>query len=266
MENKYVLLSGANGGIGKSILNLLIQNNYNVISLDISDTNIKDLDTDFIKCDITNKEEISSVYNKIKSITNNLYAIINAVGIFMMESIIEGGEDDLRKIFDVNFFGIYSLNKAMFSLLDSNSRIINITSELARYSPQPFQAYYNLSKIALDKYTDVLRREANYLGIKVVKVQSGSMNTTLLKTADSEFNEMANESKYFKKPLLKLKYMMDKELKKSNNPDILAKLILRILNKKKPKILYRKKNSFSLRLISHLPEKWQDDIYKSVIK
>ena len=236
MENKYVLLSGANGGIGKSILKLLIKNNYKVISLDLSDSNIKDLNTDFIKCDITNKEEITSTYNKIKSITNNLYAIVNAVGIFKMESIIEGSEEDLRKIFDVNFFGIYLLNKAMFSLLDSDSRIINITSELARYSPQPFQAYYNLSKIALDKYTDVLRRESNYLGIKVIKVQSGSMNTPLLKTADSEFNEMANESKYFKRPLLKLKYMMEKELKKTNNPDVLAKVILKILNKKKPKI------------------------------
>ena len=92
------------------------------------------------------------------------------------------------------------------------------------------------------------------------------MNTSLLKTADSEFNEMANESKYFKRPLLKLKYMMEKELKRTNDPDVLAKVILKILKKKKPKILYRKRNSFSLRLISHLPEKWQDDIYKSVIK
>ena len=264
--DKYVLLTGANGGIGKQILISLLENNYKVISLDISDSNIKELDTTFIKCDVTNKEDILKAYEKVKSITPSLYSVINTVGIFMMESIIEGSEDDFRRIFEVNFFGVYRLNKIMFPLLNKGSRIINLTSEVARYSPQPFQAYYNLTKITLDKYTEVLRRECNYLGIKVIKVQSGSMNTSLLKTASNEFDEMVNESKHFEKPLRKLKYMMDRELRKTNDPKIMAKLIIKILKKKHPRIRYRKKNSFSLWFIGHLPEKWQDDIYKSVIK
>ena len=264
--DKYVLLTGANGGIGKQILISLLENNYKVISLDISDSNIKELDTTFIKCDVTNKEDILKAYEIVKGMTPTLYSVINTIGIFMMESIIEGSEDDFRKIFEVNFFGVYRLNKIMFPLLNKGSRIINLTSEVARYTPQPFQAYYNLTKITLDKYTDVLRRECNYLGIKVIKVQSGSMNTPLLKTASNEFDEMVNESKHFEKPLRKLKYMMDRELRKTNDPKIMAKLIVKILKKKHPRIRYRKKNSFSLWFIGHLPEKWQDNIYKSVIK
>lgn len=263
---KTVLLTGANGGIGKQTLISLLEEGYQVISLDIDDKNLKDLDTTFIKCDVTKKDDIINAFELVKKQTEELYAIINTVGIFMMQSVIEGNEDDFKKIFEVNFFGVYELNKIMFPLLKKGSRIINLTSELARYSPQPFQAYYNLTKITLDKYTDVLRRECNYLGIKVIKVQSGSMATPLLKTADNEFNEMANNSNNFKKPLLKLKYMMDRELKKSNDPKIMAKLIVKILKKKNPKIRYRKKNSFALFFVGHLPEKWQDDIYKSVIK
>ena len=106
----------------------------------------------------------------IKEKTDSLYAIINTIGIFKMESIVEGNEEHFKKMFDVNFFGIYLLNKIMFPLLNKGSRIINLTSEVARYSIQPFEAYYNLSKMTLDKYTDVLRRECNYLGIKVIKV------------------------------------------------------------------------------------------------
>lgn len=263
---KTVLLTGANGGIGKQTLISLLEEGYQVISLDIDNKNLKDLDTTFIKCDVTKKDDILNAFELIKKQTEELYAIINTVGIFMMQSVIEGDEDDFKKIFEVNFFGVYELNKIVFPLLKKGSRIINLTSELARYSPQPFQAYYNLTKITLDKYTDVLRRECNYLGIKVIKVQSGSMATPLLKTADNEFNEMANNSNNFKKPLLKLKYMMDRELKKSDDPKIMAKLIVKILKKKNPKIRYRKKNSFALFFVGHLPEKWQDDIYKSVIK
>ena len=60
--------------------------------------------------------------------------------------------------------------------------------------------------------------------------------------------------------------MMDRELKKSNDPAIIAKLIVKILKKKNPRIRYKKKNSFALSFMGHLPEKWQDKIYKSVIK
>lgn len=266
LMNKVVLLSGANGGIGKQILLYLINNGYEVISLDINNNNIADINTAFIKCDVTNIDDINKAYNRIKEITDELYAIVNTVGIFMMQSVIEGKIDDFEKIFAVNFFGVYKLNKIMFPLLRKGSRIINLTSELARYTPQPFQGYYNISKIALDNYTDVLRRECNFLGIEVIKVQSGSMATPLLKTANNEFEEMVDNSAHFKKPLTKLKYMMDRELKKSNNPEIIAKLILKILNKKHPKIRYRKKNSFALSLMGHLPEKWQDKIYQKVIK
>ena len=264
--NKCVLLTGANGGIGKEILISLLENNYEVISLDINNSNIKDMNTTFIKCDVSKKEDINNAFNLIKEKTNSLYAVINTIGIFKMESIIEGNEEHFKKMFDVNFFGVYLLNKIMFPLLNKGSRIINLTSEVARYSIQPFEAYYNLSKMTLDKYTDVLRRECNYLGIKVIKVQSGSMNTTLLKTASNEFDEMVNNSSHFEKPLRKLKYMMDRELRKTNNPKIISKLMIKILKKKHPRIRYRKKNSFALWFIGHLPEKWQDNIYKSVIK
>ena len=263
---KYVLLTGANGGIGKQTLLALLEAGYEVISLDISNSNIAEINTTFIKCDVTSEDDINKAHENIKVITNNLYAIVNTVGVFMMQSIVKGSTSDFEKAFNINFFGVYKLNKIMFDLLDKDSRIINLTSEVARYTPQPFQGYYNITKIALDNYTDVLRRECNYLGIKVIKVQSGSMATNMLKTANDEFEKMADSAEEFKKPLLKLKYMMDRELKKSNNPKIIAKLIVKILKKKNPKIRYRKKNSFALWFIGHLPEKWQDEIYKSVIK
>lgn len=266
MDKKYVLLTGANGGIGKSILEELIKNNFEVISLDLSNSNISELNTKFIKCDVTKKEDLANSLSALSSITSSLFAIVNAIGIFKMQSIIEGSEDDFKKIFDVNFFGIYSINKIMFQLLQKGSKIINITSEVARHTSQPFEGYYTLSKTALDNYTNVLRRECNYLGIKVIKVQSGSMNTKLLLSANDEYQEMANNSKHFKEPLTKLKYMMDRELKKTNDPSIVAKKIVKILNKKHTKVSYKIKNSFALSLLGALPERLQDYIYTRVIK
>lgn len=264
--DKYVLLSGSNGGIGRHILSSLTTSGYKVISLDISDSNIKDMTTTFIKCDVTSKHDLEKAFKKISKITSKLDAIINTVGIFKMESIIEGSEEDFRKIFDINFFGIYSLNKMMFPLLQKGSKIVNLTSEVSKYSPQPLQAYYNLSKITLDKYTDSLRRECNYLGIKVVKIQSGSMKTTMLNTANDDFEKMASKSKYFSKPMMKLKHLMDNELTKTNDPKLLGDLVAKILNKENPRICYKIKNSFKLAVMGALPESIQDKIYTKVIK
>ena len=77
---------------------------------------------------------------------------------------------------------------------------------------------------------------------------------------------MVNNSKYFKQQLTKLKYMMDREITKTNDPLLVAKTIKKILDKKNPKIRYRIKNSVSLKLMGALPESTQDKIYKKVIK
>ena len=266
INNKFIILSGANGGIGSNILSALLFYGYKVIALDISDSNIKNEDCFYLKCDISNRDDLANISAKVRQITDKVYAIINAVGIFKMESLIEGSEEDFRKIFEINFFGIYSLNKNLIPLLEKSGKVINLTSEVAKYSPQPFQAYYNISKIALDSYNDALRREANYIGIKVIKIQSGSMKTSMLKNANDEYDALVDNSEHFKKPLTKFKYMMDRELKKQNNPSKISKLIIKILKKNNAKICYRIKNSFKLSLIGHMPEAWQDSIYKKVIK
>ena len=263
---KYVVVSGANGGIGRKIVELLQKEEYKVIALDISDSEIKNLGCQFLHCDVTSKENVAQVFNEIKNITSEIFAVINAVGIFKMQSIIEGNEEDFRKIIDINFFGVYRLNKIFFPLLKKGSRIINITSEVARYSPQPFEGYYNLSKIFLDNYTDVLRREASYLGIQVTKVQCGAMSTKLVSSVNGEYEEMVKNSDHFKEPLTKLKYMMDREITKQRDPTVAARKIVKITSKSRLKLVYRIKNSFALWFIGHLPEKWQDKIYRKVIK
>ena len=263
MNKKVIIITGANGGIGKAIAKTLLEE-YEIIAIDLKGDNLIDLPVEFYQCDLTKKEEIISTFNRVKD--KKVFAIINCVGIFMMQSIIEGKDDDFKKIIDVNFFAIYEFNKIFFPLLENGSRIINLTSEVVRLSTQPFMGYYSLSKILLDNYTDTLRREASYLNIKVIKVRSGNMATPLVAGAAPQFEKMLKNSEHFSTQLTKLKYMMDRELEKSHNPEIIAHKIKKILSKKHPRIKYNVKNSFYLTLIGVLPEKWQDRIYQKVIK
>ena len=266
MNKKVIIVTGANGGIGQEILKSLLAANYQVIAVDLFDNKIKDLDVQFIKCDLTDIHDIESAFENVKKNHSSIYAIVNSIGIFKMQSIIEGSIDDFRKIFDINFFAVYMFNKVFFPLLNKGSRIINMSSEVAKFSSQPFEGYYTLSKQILDNYTDVLRREAMYLGIKVIKIQSGNMATPLVKGTNAEFDKMLENSEHFKDQLTKLKYMMDRVIVRSNNPQLIGKKIVKILKKKHPKIRYKIKNSFYLTIVGVLPETWQDKIYAKVIK
>lgn len=267
-EEKFVLVTGAYGGLGRAVVEALLEKGYAVFASDIIiDEKLENNRLMPIHIDVTNDRSIFKAYQLISEYTDSLYAIINLAGIFYLDSIVEGDEDKLRRIIDVNFFGTYKMNKTFMPFFEiGKSRIINAVSEIACYSPQPFMGYYAISKKMLDTYNDVLRRELNYIGIKVVKINAGSFNTGLLGKASDEYERLVASTEVYKDQLTKLKFMMDKELEKSHDPKKFAKLVIKILGKKNPKICYNINRSFSLRFLSKLPEKTQDKLYKKFIK
>ena len=88
-------------------------------------------------------------------------------------------------------------------LLVQKGRVIILSSEVARQSAAPFNGIYAISKHALEAYSDSLRRELNYLDIKVVKIQPGPFKTDMTKKAEQQFREVQKESIYFKIQLSK---------------------------------------------------------------
>ena len=262
--DKYILVSGAYGGLGISSVNYLV-NNYKVICVDKSIKNPRNDAINF-EMDITNKDDINNLYEKLLEMNISLYAIVNLVGIFKMDSLLEGSVELMRNTIEVNFLGIYALTQKLIPLLEKGGKIINCTSELAGYSAIPFNSFYTLSKVIYDNYSDTLRRELNYLGYKVVKVHSGSFKTNLIGNATESYDKLYEKTKYYKNQFDKLKHIMTNELEKTNDPKKFGKLILKIVNKKNPKLKYNIKRSFKLRFMSIMPEKLQDKLYKWYVK
>ena len=264
---EYVVVTGANGGLGYSLSKMLSEKGYFVYGIDIVGNRLSNIDNlKFIECDLSNPIDIDNAVSIIRSDNVRIKAIYNLCGIFKMESVIEGDSESFEKIIRINFLSMYYINKGLFPYLDKGSTIINMSSEVARYSCLPFQTYYTLTKKMIECYTDDLRREANYLGIRVVKVQSGSLNTKMISSAASEFDKLESSTKYFKNQLLKMKFLMDNELSKTHDVDKLSKLLTSLIEKKRVKLVYRYKNSFKLKLLGILPERLQDKIFLKLVK
>ena len=259
---KKVIVTGAAGGIGLATIKYLSENGYYVYAIDIKDIeeieNVKSF-----RCDLTKEEEIINVYNEIKE--EKIDAIIHLSGAYYMDSFIEISESKLKQIFDINFFSIYLVNKTFINLLQDKSKIIITSSELAPLDPLPFNGIYSITKATLENYALSLRQELNLLGIKVIILRPGAINTGLIDESIKNVERIEKETVLYKDNAPLFRKIVEKNESKTIEAIKLAKLINKILNKKNPKLLYKINLNFKLILLSILPKRMQLYIIKKMI-
>ena len=108
---KYVLITGAYGGMGRATAQLLAQNGFCVFAVDKT-VGKEEENIIPIQIDVTAHESVQLALEKVKSYTSELYAIIHFAGIYMLDSLVEMSNEAFDKIFDVNIKGVFLVNKA----------------------------------------------------------------------------------------------------------------------------------------------------------
>lgn len=253
---KDVLVTGATGGMGKAICSLLDKKGYRVFGIDYNEGedygNVK-----LYKCDITDMESVKAVYEKIKEETKELYAVVHTAGIYDLDSLIEMDEKRFTRIFDVNVFGVYRINKVFQPLLFTGSRIVITTSELAPLDPLPFTGIYGITKSTLEKYAFSLRQEIQLLGIPVSVIRPGAVKTGLLDISNVALDRFRNNTKLYVKNAGKFQGIVDSVEARHVPAEKIADLVLDALESKSPKYIYNINRNPLLRLLDVLPARMQ---------
>ncbi len=264
---KKVLVTGGASGMGKAVCNHLAENGYFVYSLDINKSETQNENIEQIIVDVTNTASIQKAYDKISKETESLDAIINFAGIIMMNSLIEITEEEFVKIFNVNLFGVYRINKMFYPLIMKNKgKIIITTSELAPNKILPFNSIYSISKKALDAYAEGLRMELGLLGIDVITLRPGAVKTELISSSSNALDRLVSNTVMYKGYTNNFKKIVDSQQGGAIPAEKIGKLVLKILNKKKPKFVYTKNASVKLKLLNLVPAKMQLGIFKILLK
>jgi NAD(P)-dependent dehydrogenase (short-subunit alcohol dehydrogenase family) len=144
-----VLVTGAGGGMGRKIAELLAENGYFVFALDRKKAEAGE-NIMPVEADVTDEESVRAAFCKVSEFTRELSAIVHFVGIYTLDSLMEMENESFERIFRVNTIGAHLVNRAFLPLLKSGSRIIITTSELAPLDPLPFTGIYAVTKSALD--------------------------------------------------------------------------------------------------------------------
>lgn len=266
---KYALIVGAYGGLASQIIDT-ISNDYIIFAIDKNPLVINKYENieniyPFV-CDITDKNNVLSIKEKVKEITNNINLIINFAGVVILGSTLEIDSEKALNVLKVNVMGMYNVNQIFIDMLDTTSRIINVSSEYGVLDALPFHSFYTMSKHAVEIYNDSLRRELNFKGIKVIKIRPGAFKTNMQGNIINQFEELVNETKMYKKPLMKMKHIMVKELDKAKDTKKIVKVFKKAIYKKHPRISYNVNNSFKMKLLSSLPDTLQDKVLKIYFK
>lgn len=208
LNNQTVLLTGANGGIGKSILSLLLKNNAKVICL------IRKPDKKFnnfvkrfsnkikiIEADLTDEIAIKSKIEKIFFSSKKLDVLINNAGKASGSIIEMTSQKTLKDLFNINFFSQIRLTQLVLKYLkkSKNPSIINIGSILTKI-PQRGTLAYGCSKISLMHATKIMANEFSAYKIRVNGICPNATKTKMLnKMSTKSKNELILKS-FAKKP------------------------------------------------------------------
>ena len=261
---KNVLVIGAFGGMGKATVDALLDRGVRVFALDQKVGEPKE-NLIPIEVDITREECVVKAFEKVREYTDSLCAIVHFAGIYMLDSLVEIGSESFKRIFDVNLYGAFLVNKIFMPLLHKGSRILITTSELAPLDPLPFTGIYAVTKSALDKYAYSLRMELQLLGVSVSVLRVGAVNTGMLGVSTDELDRFCDNTKLYTCNADRFKNIVDRVEARYISPDKLAKKAINILKSKKARFAYSINRNPFLLLLNILPKSMQLWIIKLIL-
>lgn len=262
---KYVLVTGACGGMGKAAVQMLRDVGFTVFAMDRVAAEAGENIIPIV-ADVTDEVSLLTAFAQVRNVTDKLFAIVHFAGIYVLDSLVEVPEDVFIRIFDINVFGAYRVNKVFLPLLQPGSRVVLTTSELAPLDPLPFTGLYAVTKSALDKYAYSLRMELQLLGIQVVVLRPGAVQTGMLRVSTDGLDRFCRQTKLYPCNAKRFKLIVERVEARNVLPAAVGAKVCRILRRKYPRYVYSLNRNPLLLLLSILPHKLQTQIIGMVLK
>lgn len=261
---KNVLITGVCGGMGYAAAKRFLNAGFRVFGIDRQPS--CDLPIDYFPADITNTTSMEEVRGKIASEVDKIDGILHFAGIYNLDSLVEISEESFVKIFDINLFGVYRINKAFVSMMGEGSRIVITSSELAPLDPLPFTGLYAVTKGAVEKYADSLRMELNLHGISVSVLRPGAVRTGMLGASTTALEKFCEKTERYACNAARFRRIVDSVETRNVPPEKIADTAFKALTAKRPKFTYNINRNPLLRLLNILPKRMQVWIIAKILK
>jgi 3-oxoacyl-[acyl-carrier protein] reductase len=197
LKNKNIIVTGASGGIGNSIIKKLSEAGANILASGTRIEKLEELKKNFqnikiLKFDISKSDEIDEfIENSTKELGGSLDCIVNNAGIAKDNLAIRMSLDEWQKVIDINLTSTFLMSKfAIKKMLKNKSgKIVNITSVVG-HTGNLGQANYTASKAGIIAMSKSLAIEYAKKNININCISPGFIKTAMTDKIDDKFKEV----------------------------------------------------------------------------
>ncbi len=244
---RTVLLTGANGGIGREIALLLAQRGHQVIAATRDEAKAAAVrehlasagaSVTSVLLDLTDPDSCQRALTHAQRISHGrLDTLVNTAGMAMGGAIEDIDDADVHAVLELNLIGPMRLCRLAAPHLrrTPDARVVNISSLAGRVA-MPMMGWYCASKHALEAASDALRMELARDGVRVVTIEPGSYATHLW---DGVFARMNPDGPSAYADCYRLASRAKPLVRRLPSPTPVARLVARALEAPRPRARYR---------------------------
>ena len=197
LENKNIIVTGASGGIGNSIVKKLNKAGANILASGTRIEKLEELKKNFenikiLKFDISQSDKIDEfIENATNELGGSLDGLVNNAGITQDNLAIRMSLEEWQKVIDINLTSTFLMSKfAIKKMLKNKSgKIVNITSVVG-HTGNLGQANYTASKAAIVAMSKSLAIEYAKKNININCISPGFIKTAMTDNIDEKFKEV----------------------------------------------------------------------------
>ena len=239
--SRVVLVTGASGGIGKSIVRKLLSDGWRVYGPARRVEKMSDIQSEGAKTlslDVTDDESMKKAIQALISSEGRIDALVNNAGYGSYGAMEDVPISEARHQFEVNVFGLVRLSQLGLPTMreQRSGTIVNISSMAGRIWT-PVGGWYFATEHAVEVLSDCMRVETRPFGIRVVVVQPGLIKTAWSGIAADHLMEHSQGSAYraIVEPMAKtLRHLPSY----TASPDVIANVVSKAVNSPNPRRRY----------------------------
>jgi NAD(P)-dependent dehydrogenase (short-subunit alcohol dehydrogenase family) len=177
-------ITGSSTGFGRVLAEILLKRGERVALTARNPDQVQDLvagykDTGLaLALDVNQPQQVAAAVAGAERFFGRIDVLVNNAGYGYLASVEEGEEEEVRAMFETNFFGLVAVTKAILPGMRARrtGHIVNISS-IGGLVANPSTGYYSATKFAVEGLSEALAKEVEPLGIRVTAIEPGPFRT-----------------------------------------------------------------------------------------
>ncbi len=181
-ETPVWFITGCSTGFGRELAKHALERGHRTVVTARNPDEVKDLaakgEALVLKLDVTDQGQIDAAIKAAEEKFGRIDVLVNNAGIGYFAAVEESEEDQVRRMFEINVFGLSRMIHAVLPGMRKRRKgfIVNLSS-IGGLCSFPAVGYYNATKFAVEGLSGALWQEVEPLGIKVMLVEPSGFRT-----------------------------------------------------------------------------------------